>query len=1035
MKKIFALTGLFLSLFVSEMANAQLTADFSMSREKAGVDVEVVFEHKENGNSGLILSYEWSISDGTQFKGLKQFTYAFKKSGTYEVVLLVTDVTGKSAKSSRKIEILDNLAPIADFYIRKGEIVVGQEVVFISQAQDPDGEIESVLWTIKSKTELKFNGQSFLHAFKTAGDYEVQMEVTDNLGQNQSISKKLAVLEINSLPSVEVNLPFKVYTGEETSISIQVADKDGRVEKVFWSLNGAPEVEVKGSRATVIFSLEGRNLLSVKAIDNRGGSSVKTAEVFPIDFKKTPSIELKLSQDKFVVDEKAVFEGVILNEKTKLSGIGWDFGDGKTDFSNGKVVAHSYDKPGIYNVKARWIFEKNASAILEKQVEVIEKSTNRPTATQVVVNNVDYIEIIPTQEINLHYSVFNNNSIIYSYSTPVWHLSNANVQLVSCVYGSCLRGVTPGYTDVTVSVDGIHSQTIRLQVLGFTADGAVTHAGKFIGSRFSNFCYFLNRAEGVYYYKFTNEHRADDVVTYEGEGTDYVGSCDLTYLSTEPGEINFSAARYDLSESFSAKKNLPMFIGRNGFLNFSSSAFNSFLKVNYADDRFVNWDEDFSITYWTVRNYVGYMVLPIIAGKIQTSSGGAWTLSANNSGTYKYFHYPLNGVKDKWVNVALTYKASTGLMSYYLDGRLIFAQILPTPNLTNTNEIRMFAPGSYSTLDELRFWNKELSATEVSDEMFSPQALDSSSLLAAFSFNNGLDGNLASDNGSDWTYSIESQSSVRSIKGMSQPVKVHDSEIVANTQYALEMDMPIEGFSDRKLYLSIGANDFSGNDRLKVEVGSCLRGCVNEQYPEKLRKFRYSPLIYIGPLRNLDYSMVAKIPFDVNGVSSADLKKIKVIYSGLLNPGTEYYVFEPKEVNLIDGYVSVDVPFGGVYWVGIPEDHESMLSTYTNADLKPMFIPSYFARTFYTQIPSAQSSYSLTTSSSPNYNITYATLTTPSSSGLITPAMFFPMSLNSLGSGHNYLDLLYEIYGGTSGVNSGGSIFYYFFDRIIVWKE
>lgn len=94
-----------------------------------------------------------------------------------------------------------------------------------------------------------------------------------------------------------------------------------------------------------------------------------------------------------------------------------------------------------------------------------------------------------------------------------------------------------------------------------------------------------------------------------------------------------------------------------------------------------------------------------------------------------------------WHHYALTYDASTGLKSFYLDGE-IKATSISGSSFSNTAQIRLGVANNSAylngSMDELRIWNIVLNEEDINNRMNCELIGDESDLKAYYNFNQGI---------------------------------------------------------------------------------------------------------------------------------------------------------------------------------------------------------------------------------------------------------------------------------------------------------
>jgi len=131
--------------------------------------------------------------------------------------------------------------------------------------------------------------------------------------------------------------------------------------------------------------------------------------------------------------------------------------------------------------------------------------------------------------------------------------------------------------------------------------------------------------------------------------------------------------------------------------------------------------------------------IPNITGRLSAGHNGDWFALEDS--------VPLS--INTWYHVAVTYDAATTTMKLYKDGQLISADANIDP-VEEGNTVRLGAfndaANSFTgTMDEVKIWNRALSATEIASHMNCELPGPATGLIAYYKFNQGIaNGNNAS---------------------------------------------------------------------------------------------------------------------------------------------------------------------------------------------------------------------------------------------------------------------------------------------------
>ena len=168
------------------------TAVFFHSPTNPVVGETVSFNATESTDEdGTIVSWQWDFGDGgTGSGGIT--THSYQASGTYKVILIVTDNDGNTNRAEGNVAVGNNSRPTASFTYTPGSPGVGTTVHFdASDSRDTDGTIVSWQWDFGDG--ITGSGETITHQFMPAGNYVVILTVKDDNGGTDTAFKTVTV--------------------------------------------------------------------------------------------------------------------------------------------------------------------------------------------------------------------------------------------------------------------------------------------------------------------------------------------------------------------------------------------------------------------------------------------------------------------------------------------------------------------------------------------------------------------------------------------------------------------------------------------------------------------------------------------------------------------------------------------------------------------------------------------------------------------------------------------------------------------------
>jgi PKD repeat protein len=150
-----------------------------------------------NDPDGTITSYIWNFGDGTTGTGT-MIAHTYNNIGNYTVTLTVTDNDGKHNIDTTSATITErpNTQPTADFSYSPFHPTIDDTIQFTDLSTDPDGTIVSYFWNFSDGTNSTEKNPT--HTFGKSGAYIITLQVTDNDGASDIVSKNILVEESNN---------------------------------------------------------------------------------------------------------------------------------------------------------------------------------------------------------------------------------------------------------------------------------------------------------------------------------------------------------------------------------------------------------------------------------------------------------------------------------------------------------------------------------------------------------------------------------------------------------------------------------------------------------------------------------------------------------------------------------------------------------------------------------------------------------------------------------------------------------------------
>ena len=252
----------------------------NITSTKTGKEIE--FDASESYSLlGSIDDYSWDFGDGKTTRG-EQVSHKFGSSGKYKVRLTIIDKNGKSASAHIDVNI-KNRKPNARFVASDYQTMTGEDITFDANASsDFEGKIKNYKWKFgngKDSTASKVN-----HSYAKPGDYKVSLQVKDNEGSSDKLSRTISVQNKNKPPKAKIRVSQKkIGLGQNIQLDASKSSDDGAIRNYNWLING--EKYLNGKKVEHKFSSTGTKKVQLSVVDYNGEQEETTSSIEVVENK------------------------------------------------------------------------------------------------------------------------------------------------------------------------------------------------------------------------------------------------------------------------------------------------------------------------------------------------------------------------------------------------------------------------------------------------------------------------------------------------------------------------------------------------------------------------------------------------------------------------------------------------------------------------------------------------------------------------------------------------------------------------------
>lgn len=285
---------------------------------------------------GSILSYSWNLGNGVT-QSTSKFVYTYPSAGTYTVTLTVTDNSQGQNTASQIVQIVNapvNNPPTARFVI---STINGLTVNVDASSTTDDGTITQYSWNFGDGNVKSSSVSTSSNTYINAGTYTINLTVTDNNGQKNSVTQIITVQKSNVPPKANfVAVINNLVVNFDGSAS---TDSDGNIIDYSW--NYGDGLSGNGKIMSHTYANPGSYPVVLTVKDNQNAVNSFTQTITLVQPTLTCTINCNIN---------SLTVGCVGNNNdATVNSYDWKMGNGQI-LSGSKNINYNYQNPGTYSI-------------------------------------------------------------------------------------------------------------------------------------------------------------------------------------------------------------------------------------------------------------------------------------------------------------------------------------------------------------------------------------------------------------------------------------------------------------------------------------------------------------------------------------------------------------------------------------------------------------------------------------------------------------------------------------------------------------
>ena len=334
----------------------ELDAAISLSDDTVEADETISFDANSSTPAERIDTYEWDFNWDREFSADatgKEISHSYDDGGEFTVALRITDDRGNTDVAAETITV-EQPELAADFTIDVDDPVVGEEIEFDGGASVPGTTIDAYDWSFQAG---RFGGETatgevVTHEYDSPDEYDVQLEVTDEDGDTDALTRTIEVEEPELEPSIEFD-PSSPQAGETIEFDAGESEPAERIDSYEWSFNAGNlgGETATGEVVTHEYDSPGEYDIELTVTDESGATSTTTTTLDVSDDDVVARFTVEPSAPE--PGESVTVDASGSEAESDIAAYEWEHSRSFGVDADGVEATFTFDEPGDVDITLR----------------------------------------------------------------------------------------------------------------------------------------------------------------------------------------------------------------------------------------------------------------------------------------------------------------------------------------------------------------------------------------------------------------------------------------------------------------------------------------------------------------------------------------------------------------------------------------------------------------------------------------------------------------------------------------------------------
>ncbi len=267
--------------------NGAPVAAFSVSPSGLTRGVTATFDASTSTDEGVVCgsacAYRWNFGDGSTGSGMLT-THQYRSSGSFPVILTVTDIRGMSGSATQTLSVAAAAAPTAAFVFSPSSPARGQTIFFNASTSRPATNRSIVSYDWDFGDGRSASGLTATKIYDSNGAFVVVLTVKDDVNEIGTSTQTITISNVTGAPTAVLDVSPTATITTATQVNFDAARSTPGASPIAkygfnWGDGTTTNLLAPDARTSHHFSAPGTYIVRLTVEDTQGRTASVTVTV------------------------------------------------------------------------------------------------------------------------------------------------------------------------------------------------------------------------------------------------------------------------------------------------------------------------------------------------------------------------------------------------------------------------------------------------------------------------------------------------------------------------------------------------------------------------------------------------------------------------------------------------------------------------------------------------------------------------------------------------------------------------------------